>query len=275
MKDDGIGNDLSQRVLLVQDPPRTLRLTCSALSTLLFPPAEPSAASSPASATSKVARVFRSVCRTTSLFPGKEISRPCHVKAVQSKGWMSTVMRTMLSLFRPGSVGNGDRGSGGTSEVCKCAEGGRGPCTIRVAPGREPCLYLEVDNATKKGEAFGPGSIETTSGVKLRTFPLAMPSVTSRTKINHGQENGGGKELIGRILAALQPMAAGWTLPTSIVVPTFPVRLLGGFALLVVAEPLSESRVFHYILSGMLGALIGALALIVRELGNPRRALLR
>lgn len=188
---------------------------------------------------------------------------------------MSTVMQTTLSLFRPGSVGNGDQESGETSEVCKCAEGGHGPCIIRVAPGREPCLYLEVDDATKRGEAFGPGSIDASSLVKLRTFPLAMPSVKSQTRTNHGQENNGGRELLGRILAALQPMVAGWALPTSISVPTLPARLLGGFALLFVAEPLSESRVFHYILSAMLGALIGAFALIVRELGNPRRALLR
>ena len=288
------GSDLPERLILVQKPPRMLRLACWVLAPLLAPPAEAPAASSAGSGTSNVLGVIRTICHTTSPFPGKEVSRPCRVDAAPSKGWMPNVVQAMLSWFDPGpdgirGTGSSDDGgfaTGVSTDVCECAEGGRGPCTIRAVPGREPCIYLEGSETTrgfKRGrsspderrEAFVPGSTDTSSVVQLRTFAVVMPTATSKALAIQGQDDVDKEGLVARTLSALQRVVVKRALPPSVAVPTFVARLLAGVALLFVARPLSESRVFHYVLAALLGAVLGALALILRALGNPRRGLLR
>lgn len=77
-------------------------------------------------------------------------------------------------------------------------------------------------------------------------------------------------------LAAVQAAAVEWgLLPSSITVPVYAAMLVAGVTFLLVARPLSESRVFHYLLSFLLGAPLTAVAIVLRAVKNPRWAFFR
>lgn len=98
---------------------------------------------------------------------------------------------------------------------------------------------------------------------------------------NDGGDGGDDEGIVGgAMLFVTEKWEAWWTaavraIPSSISVPVYAARLATGVVLLVLARPLSESRVFHYLLSALLGGVVGATALLLRALGNPQRSFLR
>ncbi|CAM9783279.1 unnamed protein product, partial [Ectocarpus fasciculatus] len=290
-------NDLSQRLVLVENRPRLLDLACSLVAPTLHPqpPAAAAAAAAAATATEAAAavpafvpRLVRKLCSSDAPFPGKVVSRPCRVAieakatAPQPSGWVSTMVQAWLSSAGGGG-GGGDAisaiiGSGGG--VCECA--GRGPCTIRASPGREPCLHVEVGDVARRrggssgGAGFSAESVESTSAIRLRTYSLATTTPGARASSAEGKDAAAAAAAaVSDALVALHTAAVRLGLPSSVAVPVYAAMLLAGVALLLVAEPLSESRAFHYLLSALLGGVVGAAAAVLRALKNPRRSLLR
>ncbi|CAM9715806.1 unnamed protein product [Laminaria digitata] len=236
-------------------------------------------------------RLVRTLCSADAPFPGKMLSRPCRMEAAPPTEWVSTTAqassRSSSSSGSSSSVGGG---------VCECEIGG-GACTIRASPGRDPCLYLETGDLSKRdvgpikygwrgssAERFGFDSVHASSSVELRTLSVSTaPIMTSKRAEGSSQKAGGkgGSEREGRkaavadTLAALQEAVAKQDLPSSLGVPVYAARLVAGAVVLFLAKPLSESRLFHYLLSAMLGGVVGATALVLRTLANPRRAPLR
>lgn len=200
-------------------------------------------------------------------------------------------------------LGLGDGGVGVGSTECVCAAGGRGPCEIRSPPGRDPCLYLEAGDVSKRvrngqgvsaerkgGGVFGADSVDAFSVVEFPTQSVAIPALSaafSRGDFD-GEKSVGGKDTAGggggapvpaaQTVAALKATMAEKLehgLPSSVNVPVYAAQLLVGAFLLACARPLSESRTFHYSLSALLGALIGMVGLVLRTLGKPRRTFFR
>ncbi|CBN75028.1 hypothetical protein Esi_0064_0088 [Ectocarpus siliculosus] len=285
-------NDLSQRLVLVENRPRLLELACSLVAPPLHPqpPAAPATAAAAAGMPAFVPGLVRKLCSSDAPFPGKVVSRPCRVateakaSAQQPSGWVSTMAQAWVSS----AAGGGDAISaiigGGGGGVCECA--GRGPCTIRASPGREPCLHVEVGDVSKRGGRSGGGgggggfsaeSVESTSAVRLRTYSLATTAAgaaSPRASSADGRESAAATA-VSDALVALHASAVRLGLPPSVAVPVYAAMLLTGVALLLVAQPLSESRAFHYLLSALLGGVVGAAAAVLRAVKNPRRSLLR
>lgn len=284
-------NDLSQRFVLVENRPHLLELACSLVAPSLHPqpPAAPVTAAA-AGVPAFVPGLVRKLCSSDAPFPGKVVSRPCRV-ATEAKataqppnGWVSTMAPAWVSST---AAAGGDAISaiigGGGGGVCECA--GRGPCTIRASPGREPCLHVEVGDVNKRGGrssgggggGFSAESVESTSAVRLRTYSLATTTAgaaSARASSAEEQESAAATAL-SDALAALHAAAVRLGLPPSVAVPVYAAMLLAGVALLLVAQPLSESRAFHYLLSALLGGVVGAAAVVLRAVKNPRRSLLR
>lgn len=203
-------------------------------------------------------------------------------------------------------------GLGGCS--CQCASGGAGPCTIRAPPGRNPCVYIDVARSKRWGhpKKRGAEATEASYGVEIPVFRLALPmgsssttpssssmKTKSKTKKTSGPaggaqdqgaregssgSGGGGGGVSARIWQAWRAKASaiyasnfglGDVLPSAVTVPTYVAKLVMGLALLFSARPLSESRIFHYVLSALLGGVAGATAVLLRALGDPRRGFLR
>ncbi|CAM9919105.1 unnamed protein product, partial [Ectocarpus sp. 13 AM-2016] len=282
--------DLSQRLVLVENRPRLLELACSLVAPSLHPQ-PPSAAPAAAGMPAFVPGLVRKICSSDAPFPGKVVSRPCRVateaKATvqQPSGWVSTMAQAWLSS----AAGGGDAFStitgGGGAGVCECA--GRGPCTIRASPGREPCLHVEVGDVNKRGGRSGGGggggggfsaeSVESTSAVRLRTYSVATTTTgaaSPRASSAEGRD-AAAATAVSDALVALHAAAVRLGLPPSVAVPVYAAMLLAGVVLLLVAQPLSESRVFHYLLSALLGGVVGAAAVVLRAVKNPRRSLFR
>lgn len=280
-------NDLSQRLVLVENRPRLLELACSLVAASLNPqPPAAAAAVIPAF----LPGLVRKLCSSDAPFPGKVVSRPCRV-AIEAKatvqqpsGWFSTMAQAWLSSAGGGGgdaisaiVGGGGRG------VCECA--GRGPCTIRASPGREPCLHVEVGDVTKRrggssGAGFSAESVESTSAVRLRTYSLATTTAGAASPRASSAERrdataAAAATAVSDALVTLHAAAVRLGLPSSVAVPVYAAMLLAGVALLLVAQPLSESRAFHYLLSALLGGGVGAAVVLLRAVKNPRRSLLR
>ncbi|CAN0158670.1 unnamed protein product, partial [Ectocarpus sp. 4 AP-2014] len=279
-------NDLSQRLVLVENRPRLLELACSLVAPPLHPQ-PPAAAPALAGMPAFVPGLVRKLCFSDAPFPGKVVSRPCRVAtevkatAQQPSGWVSTMAQAWLSS----AAGGGDVLSaiigGGGGGVCECA--GRGPCTIRASPGREPCLHVEVGGVKKRGGrsssggSFSTESVESTSAVRLRTYSLATTTAgaaSPRASLAEGRD-AAAATAVSDALVALHAVAVRLGLPPSVAVPVYAAMLLAGVALLLVAQPLSESRAFHYLLSALLGGVVGAAAVVLRAVQNPRRSLLR
>ncbi|CAM9624391.1 unnamed protein product [Ectocarpus sp. 12 AP-2014] len=234
--------------------------------------------------------LVRKLCSSDAPFPGKVVSRPCRVAteakatAQQPSGWVSTMAQAWLSS----AAGGGDAISaiigGGGGGVCECASGG--PCTIRASPGREPCLHVEVGDVSKRGGrssggggggGFSAESVESTSAVRLRTYSLATTTAgaaSPRASSVEGRD-AAAATAVSDGLVALNAAAVRLGLPPSVAVPVYAAMLLAGVVVLLVAQPLSESRVFHYLLSALLGGVVGAAAVVLRAVNNPRRSLFR
>ena len=315
LKEGETDEDLPRRLLLVQNPPRSLEMACS----LLAPPLLRSLSSSATAATAGAAqsgaatilpRLVRALCSAESPFPGKMVSRPCRMEAAPPTEWVSTTIQAALSAVGLAGGGGDENGSGlddGANSssssrrrrrssssvgggVCECEVRRGGACKIRASPGRDPCLYLETGDITKGGgsknkgeyssraEGFGVESVDASSSVELRTLRVSTaPMTTTTTDISQqtgrkGSERGGKKTAVTNTLAALQAAVAKQDLPSSLEVPVYTARLVAGAVLLFLAKPLSESRLFHYLLSAMLGGFVGATTLVLRTLANPQRA---
>lgn len=292
--------NLQQQILLVQDPPRSLQIACALLAPSLRH-ARPTPltlartrGSSPLSLStwsSWFGRVGRSMCHLNSPFPGKSVVHPCRPVERKTPSWMGNLLQKILA-----SVGididsfgaNDEAASGGWSRACHCASDESGPCVVRAAPGREPCVYVEIAGSERWGQTrrHGADAINATSAVELATYslPLAKDSMqTVSSSITKAatqtlEENRGFQRPAAGLLEtweALRTSAAERGLPSSVTVPTYMARLAVGAILLFLARPLSESRVFHYLLSALLGGVVAATAMLLRALGNPRQKLLR
>ena len=224
-------------------------------------------------------RLVRSLCSADAPFPGKVVSRPCldasrsaaeAQQQQQQQGWLSSLVGESFSAISFG--GGGGSGAGGTLEsggVCVCLGGGGGTCTIRAPPGRDPCLYVEVAGGSLSkrsgGSGFDAETVATSSSVELRTYSLATATTTAATTVTAPDR-----------LAVLHAAASErGLLPSTIAVPVYAAMLVVGFVLLLIAQPLSESRVFHYLLSVVLGPVFLAAALVLPAVRNPRRGFLR
>lgn len=216
-------------------------------------------------------------------------------------GWLGTKMQTALSYVW--LVGDGEAGGvAGDSPVCECAAGGAGPCTVRAPPGREPCMFVEIADGEgwgkgsrkRRARTIGAESLEVTSSVELRTHPVMTTTAAAamgRKKPGKGDRaaeecdsgagvaGGGGRGETavagGGVWSALRAAVVERSLPLSVDVPVYFARLVVGAALVFLAQPLSESRVFHYLLSALLGGVVGAAGLLLRALSNPKRVFLR
>lgn len=329
MNDGVIEEDLPQRLLLVQKPPRSLRLACSVLAPAFSAPPDSASASTSAAVADAAAaaplipRLVRKFCLMDSPFPGKSVSRPCRVEVTQRKSWSHAAGEAVLAAVGLGDGGGDGSGAGkgygaGSSSnfswgvdanaACKCASGGRGPCTVRASPVRDPCLYIEVGKVSSKSgrRRFGMGGevsekdgkqkglgaerVDAFSAVELRTYPVTTPMVMMMNAAAENDEATGGttaapasgegvkergEAAVADAIAALRATAMARSLPPSVAVSTYATRLAAGVMFLFLAQPLSESRLFHYLLSAFLGGMIGAIALALRALGNPQRAFLR
>lgn len=74
---------------------------------------------------------------------------------------------------------------------------------------------------------------------------------------------------------AWRTVAAEHGVPSSVTVSTYVARLAVGAVCLFLARPLSESRLFHYILSAFLGGVFAAMVLVFRILFNPQQTFFR
>lgn len=238
--------------------------------------------------------LVRKFCSADAPFPGKVVSRPCRDASrsaeaqrqrQQSKGWMSTFVGESLSamgFFGGGGAGVGaeagvgGEGSGGVC-VCPAGGGGGGSCTIRAPPGRDPCVYVDVTGSSKSKKSGGGGygygldatSVDASSAVELRTY-----SLFTATRAERGRATA--PSAAADRLAALHAAAAErGLLPSVIAVPVYAAMLAAGVVLLFLAQPLSESRVFHYLLSVLLGVVFLAAALVLPAIRNPRRSFFR
>lgn len=350
--------DLPQRLVLVQDPPRSLRLACSLITPLYTLPVTESSSLRSGSSTStakptteegtvaaaiatarRVAATMttaldpylstlpalaRKLCHEESPFSGKAVSRPCTIETArgqqqqqQPRGWVSSALE--MALFSVGLGVRGGRGEGTSisswvvrSETCECktvGEGGVSSCTVKAPPGRDPCLFVEVDNGStttrrrwgvgsEKKEIFDAASADAFSSVQLRTYLLdtsfAAPVPTAgknKEKAKAGSDtqpaDTNGVPLSTKIyekegvlaggLEVLQAAAVerGLLPPSSVNVPVYVARLVAGVVLLLLAQPLSESRMFHYLLSALLGGVVGVVGLVLRAIGNPQRTFIR
>ncbi|CAM9774976.1 unnamed protein product, partial [Pylaiella littoralis] len=189
LKDASVGQDFSQRLILVQNRPRFMTLACALVAPSHLPSspaaaAAAAAAATAASVTAVVPRLARKFCSADAPFPGKVVSRPCRASQQQqrqqqqpSKGWVSTVVQSSLSFVGFGDGGGGGGGGGGgdgggsgngrndgaissssyggSGGVCSCLAGNGGPCTIRASPGRDPCLYVDVSGSGRRGGGGG------------------------------------------------------------------------------------------------------------------------
>lgn len=329
--------DLPRRLVLVQDPPRSLRLVCSLLApssvvppTLALPPegivtsaAKPGAVRSRKELAS-VPSLVRKLCLLDedAPFAGKVVSRPCPRTfdpeasgGVHPQSSFTQAVLSTIGLGGTDSLGirdnNGGHWSGDSSDAsfgsgsCQCTVGGGNDngsdavssCAIRVPPGRNPCLYVEADESSFEGgqrEAdaagiaddergtFGADSVDITSLVQLRTFSVPTRQVYPETGADSNEVQQ--KEPTTAMSAATNAMyavaasraeAVRRRLPPRFALPELIARLFAGAVLLFLAQPLSESRVFHYLLSALLGATLGAAGLVIRVLGDPRRTFLR
>ncbi|CAM9386320.1 unnamed protein product, partial [Hapterophycus canaliculatus] len=204
--------------------------------------------------------------------------------------------------------------SGEGAGVCECAAGGAGPCTIRAPPGRDPCLYVELGDITKSARrgrgagigggggggdgsssssstkngrngSFGAENLVASSAVELRTYSLETTTamLTTAEQQARAAKGGGAVPSASAVAALVEDALAGlWYAttrflrpPPSVSVPVYAALLVAGVALLLLAQPLSESRVFHYLLSAVFGAVFGAAALVLRAVKSPRQAFLR
>ena len=315
--------DLPRRLLLVQNPPRSLEMACSLLAPPLLRSLDSSATATTAgeakSASATILpRLVRTLCSTDSPFPGRMVSRPCRMEAAPPTEWVSTTVQAALSVVGLGGGGGDGNGNGrddgayssssGSSSgsvgggVCECVMrrggggGGGGACTIRASPVRDPCLYLETGDMSRGGrtekkggysnradDTFGVESVDASSSVELRMLRVSTSPMTtivtaaegSQQAGRNGSERGGRKTAVTDTLAALQAAVAKQELPSSFGVPVYAARLVAGAVLLFLAKSLSESRLFHYLLSAMLGGIVGATALALRTLANPRRTPMR
>ncbi len=287
------GDAFPQQLVLVQDRPRFFGWACSLVIAFTTPPPLPTEPGSGSGSGTLVTTLARKFCSANEPFPGKVVSRPCDQRKLEvqpegkGKGWFSNALQTSLS--RLGFDGSWKSGGG----VCSCKPpggGGEGPCTIRASPGRNPCVYIEV--GAKKGGGVGTGRIESAESVnvssaielKTRCYGLPMPSLTtSRAGDGMGGIDGTGGEgtapdletALVNALAALQAAAVERGLPETIPVPVYVVMLLAGAVLMFVARPLSEWRMFHYLLSIVLGSVFGAGAIVLPAVKNPRRTFFR
>ncbi|CAM9584322.1 unnamed protein product [Scytosiphon promiscuus] len=232
-----------------------------------------------------------------------------------SEGWVSTIVQASLSAVGLGArAGNGGGGSGGATlgisgggaGVCECAAGGAGPCTIRAPPGRDPCLYVELGDVTKSARrgvgaatgstngSFGAEDVVASSTVELRTYSLETAAATMTTAEQQARgsgwwegssglagassvESGGGAVSTAKdnLVGLWSSAERFWRPPSSVSVPVYPAMLVTGVALLFLAQPLSESRVFHYLLSAVFGGAFGAAAMVLRAVKSPQQAFLR
>lgn len=205
---------------------------------------------------------------------------------------MWSAARTALSYV--GLVGNGEAGGvTSASAACECAAGGAGPCTLRAPPGRDPCLYVEITDGDgwgkgsrkRRARTIGAESLDVTSAVELRKYPKTSAMEREKPGNGDGAAGSGGRcdadgrgrggTIVTGVLSALRAAVVGRGLPLSVAVPIYGARLAAGAALVFLAQPLSDSRVFHYLLSAFFGGVVGALGLLLRALGNPRRVFLR
>eukprot|EP00752_Nemacystus_decipiens_P010459 g9318.t1 len=275
---------LQDHLVLVQNRPRFAEVACSILAPFTLPPTDSATGSSTSSYPPSIEvgmrllpRLVRRLCSADAPFPGKVVSRPCasaQQQRQQPQGWFSGLVEKSLSAVGFGGAGGSGSGAlagvGGEESggVCVCRGGGGGgdKCTIRAPPGRDPCLYVEVAAGSlgkrNGGSGLDADSVVASSSVELRTYNVA--TATSTTAAAPGG------------LAALHAAAAErGLLPSSVAVPVYAAMLMTGAVLLLLAQPLSESRVFHYVLSALLGGGLLAAALVLPAVRNPRRGFLR
>lgn len=270
-------------------------------------PATGTAVAAESGAATILPRLVRSLCSADSPFPGKMVSRPCRMEAAPPTEWVSTAVQaalTAVGLEWVGGDGNGNgvddaaniggsRGSGVTGRGCECEMQRGGACKIRASPGRDPCLYVEEGDISKGGgatrrnggssrsssaESFGADSVDASSSVELRTLRVSTESMATSESQQAAREEsarGATNTVVKDALAALQAAVRKQDLPSSIGIPVYAARLVAGAVLLFLAKPLSESRLFHYLLSATLGGVVGAAVLLLRTLANPRRTPLR
>ncbi|CAM9189395.1 unnamed protein product [Choristocarpus tenellus] len=193
--------------------------------------------------------------------PGWDVSRPCLGKEGQCSkdkdmlGWLVTFL-----------VDDWEMGLGGGGASCCCALGGSGPCVVRAAPGRQPCLYLEEQlgwQAEVPGEGTGVGGVNFTSRVE---FITAGGRLLSEVQVEGEGDRGQG----WGSAAWLKVVSNGiswvlWGLPLN------PLRIMVGIALLWHAQGLSCWRLFHYGLSGVLGVGVAMAVLSFRMVGEARK----
>ncbi|CAM9752443.1 unnamed protein product, partial [Discosporangium mesarthrocarpum] len=152
---NGSPGELPANLVLAQEPHILVKAACAAL----FPRYGQGQARRHARWAAQDLLAEALCSHKTSEVPGKVISRPC-LGALEGSGWVgaggdcrsSATLADFLSVFL--DLKGAAHGVGS----CCCAPGGLGPCLLRAAPGRQPCLYLNDKERGWKGMVAGPGA---------------------------------------------------------------------------------------------------------------------